>query len=416
MPWHGRLLEDRVQGHDLAARDELLGQAPRVRDHVGDVVVDGVVQREVEAARVVRGADVDDLRARGHGVGPLDVERLLDVPALGLGRILREPLRAGRDDLAVVEAGRAVVVEPVAVVEVEAAREVGDVVADRRREERARDRDRLSAAVEAGGVQAVDAVRRVDLGRRVAAEEPRQRARAVRVRERRRGALAPVARAGPDGRAGGRRGGVSTFGCASAIAPSRPVIALTSGATAAGTTGSWFGARRTEPSTRYMFSFTPNACSTLDTEPSAVTNRRFAGTPTIEKPSDESQLPDGRHVARRRREAGVELVRREPLVVARRRGVVEAGERPIEIAVSAPAEPDREDHVVGVGVGPGQVRGARPDRLGVGDGHLPLRVRGGRREQAEDRAQRAHRQGRPQPSAHLPLDRSERRSSALPIG
>ena len=156
---------------------------------------------------VVRGADVDDLGARGDGVGPLDVERLLDVPALGLGRILREPLRAGRDDLAVVEAGRAVVVEPVAVVEVEAAREVGDVVADRRREERAGDRDRLAAAVEAGGAQAVDAVRRVDLGGRVAADQPRQRRPGrVRVRERRRGALAPVARAGPDGRAGGRRG------------------------------------------------------------------------------------------------------------------------------------------------------------------------------------------------------------------
>ena len=83
---------------------------------------------------------------------------------------------------------------------------------------------------------------------------------------------------------------MSTFGCASVIAPSRPVIALTSGATAAGTTGSWFGARRTEPSTRYMFSFTPNACSTWATEPSAATKRRFAGTSTIEKPSDESQL------------------------------------------------------------------------------------------------------------------------------
>ena len=161
---HGRLLEHRVQRHDLAARDERLGQAPRVRDDVGDVVVDGVVQRQVEAAGVVRGADVDDLRPRRDGVCPLDVERLLDVPALRLGRVLREPLRAGRDDLAVVEAGRAVVVGTVAAIEAEAVREVGDVVADRRREERAGDRDRLPAAVEAGGVQPVDAVRRVDLG------------------------------------------------------------------------------------------------------------------------------------------------------------------------------------------------------------------------------------------------------------
>src|SRR4029078_11313189 len=87
-----------------------LRQAPGVRDDVGHVVVDRVVQGQVEATRVVGGADVDDVRPRGHGVGPLDGERRLDVPALRLGRVLREPLRAGSGDLAVVEAGGAVVV------------------------------------------------------------------------------------------------------------------------------------------------------------------------------------------------------------------------------------------------------------------------------------------------------------------
>jgi hypothetical protein len=64
-----------------------------------------------------------------------------------------------------------------AAVEMEAVREVGGVLADRRREERAGDRDRLPAAVQAGGVQPVDPVRRVDLRRLVPAQKPGQRAR-----------------------------------------------------------------------------------------------------------------------------------------------------------------------------------------------------------------------------------------------
>ncbi len=160
----------------LAARRERFGHAPAVRDDVRQVLVDHFVDRLVEPAGVVGGADVDDAGLRRDGVRPLDVQRLLDVPALRLGGILRVAAGAGRGQLpvvAVVERGQA-----------ELAREAVCVRADGGREEGARDGDRLAAAVEAGEAQRADAVGGVDLRRRVAADQPGQgRAGLVRVGE-----------------------------------------------------------------------------------------------------------------------------------------------------------------------------------------------------------------------------------------
>ena len=73
--------EHRVLDGDLVAKAVLAKEAVRVADDVGDVVLDDVVHRVVDAGVAVRGADVVDVGARCHAVNGLDVERLLLVPA-----------------------------------------------------------------------------------------------------------------------------------------------------------------------------------------------------------------------------------------------------------------------------------------------------------------------------------------------
>ena len=382
-------------------------------------VVDRVVQGQVESARVVRGADVDDLRPRRDGVCPLDVERLLDVPALRLGRVLREPLafraRRSRGSRSRREPWWW---EPMAAVEVEAVREVGDVLADRRREERAGDRDRLPAAVEAGGVQPVDPVRRVDLGRLVAAEEPRQRARPVRVREVRRGALAPVARARPDGRAGGRRRGRVD------VRVRERHRAVEAGDRADerrdGGGHDRVVVRRAQDGAVDAVHVLVHAERLLDLGDRALGRHEQAvrrARSTIEKPSDESQRRTAATSLGRRREAGVELARREPPVVARRRRVVEVGEGAVELAVcgSTRARPRRRPDPRWGQRRPGWTGSPRPGWVSA-TGTLPCAFAAGAVSRPSDAHSATHGQGRPQPSAHLPSNRSERRSSALPIG
>jgi hypothetical protein len=71
---------------DQRLGDRLPEVAGRVAHHVGAAVVDDPVRHadEVDVVRRPR-ADVEDVRARRHGVDGLDVECLLRIPALLVG-------------------------------------------------------------------------------------------------------------------------------------------------------------------------------------------------------------------------------------------------------------------------------------------------------------------------------------------
>jgi hypothetical protein len=81
------------------------------------------------------------------------------------------------------------------------------VARDRGRAERVDDRDRLAAAVDAGGVQAREAVRLLELRRRVAADAEQRDAARRRPRLRLRPALQRLRRERPEGRSAGRADG-----------------------------------------------------------------------------------------------------------------------------------------------------------------------------------------------------------------
>ncbi len=406
----GRLLEHRVHGQDLAPRGERLGQPPAVRDDVREVPVDDLVHGLVEPAGVVGRADVDDPRARGDGVGPLDVERLLDVPALRLGRILGDAAGARCRHLAVVP--RPEPRQP------ELAREAVRVVADGGGEEGAGDRDGLAAAVQAGPAEPVDPVGGVDLGRRVPADQPGQRrARRVRVREGGRGVLAPVARARADGRARGRRRRRR------AMLGGRERERSVEARDRADVRRDPRGHRRIGIGSTHGAPVDPvqvlvdvervldliDGAGRGDEEP--VAGHVDDGEPGVGEPG-----ADGGDLCPRRRVAGPEPGRRHPARVCRRARVVQAGQRRVEAGRVAPAEPHRERHLVVAGRRAGEVGRLRPGRLRVSDRRAAGRARrsGGPRRREAARGQGKECPERPR--AHGSWIGMSRPGSALPFG
>ncbi len=93
-PLDGTLLDRLLDRLDEARRQRLAGKAVRIGDDVREVLIDDMVQGRVQVAVVVRRPDEENVRAGGHRVHRLDVERLLDVPAL---RVLCWVLRAVED-------------------------------------------------------------------------------------------------------------------------------------------------------------------------------------------------------------------------------------------------------------------------------------------------------------------------------